>query len=217
MGEPPSVLVADANADTRELYRNLLNATGLNVREASDGRDALVQALAIRPPVAIVDARLPFIDGLELCALLHGDPLTASTRVLLVTGDGSPEQVRRCRQRGADAVFVKPVSIEELVGAVLAAVTAATSDPVPAVQPPVAPVLNRAPAKARTHERYVSTNPPRPPPHLRCPHCDTPLAYDRSHVGGVSERHPEQWDYFICARHGTFQYRHRTRKLRAAS
>jgi hypothetical protein len=41
------------------------------------------------------------------------------------------------------------------------------------------------------------------------------LQYDCSHVGGVSARHPEQWDYFLCAKHGAFQYRHRTRKLRA--
>ena len=39
--------------------------------------------------------------------------------------------------------------------------------------------------------------------------------YRRSHVGGVSSKHSEQWDYFDCeAGCGTFQYRTRTRKLR---
>jgi hypothetical protein len=33
-------------------------------------------------------------------------------------------------------------------------------------------------------------------------------------IGGVNARHPEQWDYFICAACGAFQYRQRTRKLR---
>jgi predicted RNA-binding Zn-ribbon protein involved in translation (DUF1610 family) len=38
--------------------------------------------------------------------------------------------------------------------------------------------------------------------------------YEQSHIGGVSAKHPEQWDDFICPTCGTFEYRHRTRKLR---
>jgi hypothetical protein len=38
--------------------------------------------------------------------------------------------------------------------------------------------------------------------------------YEHSHVGGVSQRHPEQWDYYRCSACGRFQYRQRTRKLR---
>ena len=67
----------------------------------------------------------------------------------------------------------------------------------------------------RAHARFETTAPPLTPPELRCPMCDRPLTYTRSHVGGVSDRHPEQWDYFTCSSScGTFQYRHRTRKLR---
>jgi hypothetical protein len=52
-------------------------------------------------------------------------------------------------------------------------------------------------------------------PALVCPSCDRPLRYRRSHIGGVSERLSEQWDYFDCVQGcGTFQYRQRTRKVR---
>jgi hypothetical protein len=68
---------------------------------------------------------------------------------------------------------------------------------------------------SRTLHRHDTTSPAIAPPSLICPQCDQPLAYQRSHVGGVSEKHPEQWDYFQCqAGCGTFQYRERTRKLR---
>jgi hypothetical protein len=44
------------------------------------------------------------------------------------------------------------------------------------------------------------------------------LTYERSHIGGVSERNSEQWDYYECPSGcGTFQYRQRTRKLRRVS
>jgi len=63
--------------------------------------------------------------------------------------------------------------------------------------------------------RHDTTTPPVAPPALVCPACDLPLQYARSHIGGVSERHLEQWDYYECAAGcGTFQYRERTRRLR---
>jgi CheY-like chemotaxis protein len=217
--QTPKVLVVDADSDARELYRNLLLGDGVQVFEAADGRDGLVQALAERPNVALLDARLPYIDGLALCALLHSDPLTQSTRVVLLTADPSPEHVRRCQQRGADVVLVKPVAVEALASLVRDFTGGGpSSQEQPHSARPISqlPVATHGVAKTRSHERYVSTSPPQTPPHLRCPHCDSILQYERSHVGGVSERHPEQWDYFACVKHGEFQYRHRTRKLRPA-
>jgi hypothetical protein len=68
---------------------------------------------------------------------------------------------------------------------------------------------------SRAHTRHDTTAPPMAPPTLVCPACDSQLRYLRSHVGGVSSRHSEQWDYFEClVGCGTFQYRQRTRKLR---
>ena len=68
---------------------------------------------------------------------------------------------------------------------------------------------------SRTFNRHSTITPPSTPPALVCPSCDTPLTYQDSHIGGVSEQHREQWDYFECPAHcGRFQYRQRTRKLR---
>ena len=71
-------------------------------------------------------------------------------------------------------------------------------------------------ALSKAHQRFTTTAPPAEPPALTCPTCDRPLTYEQSHIGGVSDRHPEQWDDFTCSTCGTFQYRHRTRKLRRA-
>lgn len=44
--------------------------------------------------------------------------------------------------------------------------------------------------------------------------CDRELRYLRSHVGGVSIKHSEQWDHFVCPTGcGRFEYRVRTRRL----
>ena len=69
---------------------------------------------------------------------------------------------------------------------------------------------------SHSHRRYDTSTPPATPPELRCPTCDGTLHYERSHVGGVSEKHAEQWDYFSCSGPcGRFEYRQRTRKLRS--
>jgi hypothetical protein len=70
-------------------------------------------------------------------------------------------------------------------------------------------------SRVRAFQRFKTTTPPLEPPELVCPACDHKLQYQGSHLGGVSDRHPEQWDEFRCAACGPFEYRQRTRKLRA--
>jgi uncharacterized Zn finger protein len=59
--------------------------------------------------------------------------------------------------------------------------------------------------------RIVYCADPAPPP-LACPSCTTRLVYQQTVISGVQ---PERWDLFTCATCGEFEYRHRTRRLRA--
>jgi CheY-like chemotaxis protein len=218
----------DVDADTRELYRLSLAPAGYNVQEAADGRDALAQVYSARPDVLIVDAQLPFIDGCELCRLLRSDPETARLPLVLVTANPLAETVQRLRVAGVNSILVKPFPPEALLREVTLLEdggAAATSEALPKAAADgtalsltaISPRATAAPAKARGRNRFVTRQPSLPPPELRCPSCDRLLQYDRSHVGGVGARGYEQWDYFVCAQCGTYQYRHRTRKLRHVS
>jgi hypothetical protein len=46
----------------------------------------------------------------------------------------------------------------------------------------------------KAHSPFTTPTPATPPASLMCPSCDRPLAYDRSHIGGVNDRQREQWD-----------------------
>jgi hypothetical protein len=60
----------------------------------------------------------------------------------------------------------------------------------------------------------LTTQPPNPPPSLRCSECHRRLTYVHSYLSGT-QRQQDQWDVFCCPRKcGDFEYRHRTRKLR---
>jgi CheY-like chemotaxis protein len=208
-------LVVDADSDVRELYRRLLAPAGYDVREATDGREGLARVYIDRPDVLIADAQLPFIAGDELCELLRRDPQTARLPLLLVTATRLVDSPRASDGVAADAVLVKPFPPEALVQHVTALDRRRAAVPAANVLGP-----RRADGDAghatvgRLRKHFVTRQPPLTPPALRCPSCDTPLRYDRSHIGGVGARGREQWDEFVCPRCGIFQYRHRTRTLR---
>ena len=76
-----SVLVADPAPDAALLYANFLQIPEGSVRQAVDGRDALVQALHTPPSFVITETVLPFIDGYSLCQILRaGDQRGADPR-----------------------------------------------------------------------------------------------------------------------------------------
>jgi two-component system, cell cycle response regulator DivK len=225
------VLLADCDQDTRQMYGEFLRQSSVELDEAADGREALAKALARPHDVIITETRLPGISGYELCQLLRRDVATKSTPIIVVTAEAFATSLERARKAGADVVLVKPCLPD-----VLLAEIRRTTRHSSALRQHSAELLVRSASQmsraqeltraTATHRRALSrlfsredtTTPPNTPPDLVCPSCDQPLAYQRSHVGGVSERHREQWDYYECANGcGMFQYRQRTRKLRRVS
>src|SRR3712207_1965417 len=62
---PPTVLVADDHADSRALFRRLLEARGYSVAEAVDGEAAVEAARLVCPDLILLDLNMPRMDGLE--------------------------------------------------------------------------------------------------------------------------------------------------------
>ena len=68
--------------------------------------------------------------------------------------------------------------------------------------------------RTRKGPPQFTTTPATPAPALFCPECDEALVYRQTVLNGV---HPiERWDFFECRTCGKFEYRNRTRRLRAA-
>jgi CheY-like chemotaxis protein len=222
---PNRVLIADPDDAVRAGYKTELQHIGCDVLEASDGRDALAKALVQKPTLVITEAYLPMLDGFALCEILRRDAATRSVPILVVTTEVRPTELNRIRQAGADATLVKPTLPGAMVHAMERLITHADRrQEAPADKRSVTAPRERSVnlitsptgVLSKSHARYTTLTPPTPPPELVCPSCDGALRYERSQVGGVSERHAEQWDYYVCAGSscGAFQYRQRTRKLR---
>ena len=227
----PLALLVDRDVDTRKMYAEYLRLFAFDTEEAEDGREALAKALSRHPDIIVTETRLPGINGFDLCRLLREDDTTRAIPIVVVTGDAFDSDVSRATAVGADAVLVKPCLPEQLAVEVrrllrhsheLHARARELSPTVASEAKRSEKLLERSRHSSRrrtmlsrAYHRCDTTEPPAAPPVLVCPKCDLALRYVRSHLGGVSEKHAEQWDYFECtAGCGTFQYRQRTRKLR---
>ena len=221
-------LIADRDADTRLMYAEHLRRLTYDIDEADDGREALAKAISRRPTVIVTETWLPGMSGFELCRLLRNDAATQAIPIVVVTGDALASDGKLAEAAGADAVLVKPCLPEQLAEEIdrvlvrsreLRVRGRAVQNDISAQVARSNELISRSQAKvrrvmmSRTHQRHDTTGPPAPPPALVCPDCDRPMRYVKSHIGGVSERQREQWDYYECVC-GTFQYRQRTRKVR---
>jgi CheY-like chemotaxis protein len=204
------VVIADGDADTRSMYREALRPLALDIVEVDDGRDALVQCLIEPPALLIADTQLSSVDGYALCQLLRRDGATRAVPILMVTSESRSAELTRLRQLGATQVLSKPLPLEGFC----LEVTQLCDGVAPPDEPEV-PVGGTGKAACRAFHRFETTTPPHRPPVLHCLECDRPLDYQKSRVGGVSSSNREQWDQLRCPGcAGTFEYRHRTKKLR---
>jgi two-component system, cell cycle response regulator DivK len=111
----PLVLVADDNADGRDLYSTFLGLHGYQVATAENGQQAIDQALVLGPAVIVMDGTMPEMDGWTACRLLKDDPRTASIPIIVLTGHSLGPAKARAKAAGCNSYLVKPCLPETLL------------------------------------------------------------------------------------------------------
>jgi DNA-binding response OmpR family regulator len=108
------VLVADDDADIRDLVAFKLTQSGHQVTAVEDGMAAL-RALREGPPdLVLLDIRMPGMSGLDVCRELRAAQETAALPVILITARSQEGDVELGFSAGADDYIVKPFSPREL-------------------------------------------------------------------------------------------------------
>lgn len=90
-------------------------AERVDVTLVSNGVDALVQIGSIKPHVAVIDVFMPMVDGLEVCRRLKASPDTAAIRIIVTSGQLTPEIEKKALEVGADVVTPKPLDMAVVV------------------------------------------------------------------------------------------------------
>ena len=115
------VLVADDDADVRELVEFRLARAGYQVITAADGEEAVKLALDRRPDLCLIDVMMPKLDGYRVTERLRASEELAGVPVLLLTASVQEAAVERGFAAGADDYVKKPFSPRELLERVAAA------------------------------------------------------------------------------------------------
>ena len=114
------VLLADDQALVRAGFRSLLDAVDdiEVVGEASDGDEAVRLATELKPDVALMDIRMPGLDGLAATRAIVEDESLADVKIVILTTFGLDEYVFEAIRSGASGFLVKDTEPEELIQAV---------------------------------------------------------------------------------------------------
>ncbi|CAL9343876.1 response regulator [Streptomyces sp. enrichment culture] len=142
------VLLVDDQPLIRSGFRALLDLEDdiEVVAEASDGAEGLELAAQHLPDVALIDIRMPVLDGIETTRRIAADPALASVRVVVLTNYGLDEYVLDALRAGAAGFLVKDILPEDFLHSVR---VAARGDAL------LAPSITR-----RLIHRYVTQPPP---------------------------------------------------------
>src|SRR5688500_7990588 len=110
-----SVLIADDHSIIRKALQGLLEMAGdmQIVAIASDGQEAVEQAVLYCPNVAVLDVSIPSLNGIEAAKQIC--VCCPETRVLMASMQYSSEHIQHCIQAGALGYVLKDVAVDDLV------------------------------------------------------------------------------------------------------
>jgi DNA-binding response OmpR family regulator len=114
------VLVADDDADIRDLVAFKLEQAGFEVIAVEDGHTALERAQSRKPTLAVLDVSMPGLSGIDVCRMLRSEPATAGILIILLTARVQEQDVEGGFSAGADDYVTKPFSPRELVSRIQA-------------------------------------------------------------------------------------------------
>jgi len=116
MNDSVKLLVVDDEREFLEAMAERLELRGLEVRTAENGESALALCAGEKFDIALVDLKMPGMDGHELLARLKAEH--RHLEVIVLTGHGSSGSAFDCAKSGAFAYLPKPYEIDDLMAVV---------------------------------------------------------------------------------------------------
>jgi adenylate cyclase len=118
MHDPPRILIVDDNETNRDILQARLNVHGYELRQAGDGKEALVAAREFFPDLILLDVMMPKLDGIEVCRRLKADSSLPFMPIVLVTAKSDSQDIVAGLDAGADDYLTKPTYLAALVARV---------------------------------------------------------------------------------------------------
>lgn len=111
--KPAKILVVDDDENIRKTLTAILKNEGYIVDAAQNGNEAIKKTEASAYNVALIDIRLPDMEGIALLAKLKD--AVPKTRKIIITGYPTLKNAIDAVNKKADAYLMKPVDIDKLL------------------------------------------------------------------------------------------------------
>jgi len=116
MGETARILVVDDDEGIRKVLARILEEEGYAVDSAKNGKEAIKKAKAKFYNLALIDIRLPDMEGTELLTKIRDT--TPKMRKIIITGYPSLQNAVKALNQGAHAYIMKPFDMEKVLATI---------------------------------------------------------------------------------------------------
>lgn len=113
-GDPPLLLVVDDKPENLDVLVGYLERTGLNLRVAMNGHEALGLTRQQPPDLILLDVMMPDIDGFEVCRRLKAQAETRDIPIIFITALRDSEHIVKGLELGGVDYITKPFQQEEV-------------------------------------------------------------------------------------------------------
>ena len=109
------ILIVEDDEKTLRLLRDMLQANGYRVIEATSGREAVECAVREKPDLITMDLRLPVMNGLDATRAIKANPETKSIPIIVLTASAMKGEDQIALEAGCNAYLCKPFDIGTLL------------------------------------------------------------------------------------------------------
>jgi CheY-like chemotaxis protein len=107
-------IIIDDNRSTADALHQMLTVLDIPSRVAYGASAAMALLGGFTPGLILLDINMPGVDGLEILAYLRREPRLIPVPVIVITSDDQPETRTRVMKGGANAMIIKPATLESL-------------------------------------------------------------------------------------------------------
>jgi len=109
----PKILIIDDDAGIRETLTDIFQERGYHVESAGTAREAIQKAKETGFNIALIDIKLPDLDGIQLLKGLKKD--YSEMACIVITGHGSFQNAVNAIKDGVNGYFIKPLIMEDVI------------------------------------------------------------------------------------------------------
>jgi len=113
------ILIVEDDPKSLTLTKDLLRLSGFTTIQATDGKQGVELAKAVKPDLILMDIMMPKMDGYAACRAVKADQATSNIPVVMLTAVGYELNKKLAEQVGADGYVTKPFGRQELMDAII--------------------------------------------------------------------------------------------------